>query len=45
MFQIKVAWVERREYIIDLILGSVVKVRSRSHPFFKMDHHIFDFRI
>jgi len=31
--------------IINLTLGGVVKVRSRSDQFFKMEHHIFDTRI
>jgi len=35
MFQTKVVWFEHRDIRrYDLILGGVVKVRSRSHRFF-----------
>jgi len=44
MFQ-KLYGSEEAEGTIDLTLSGVVKVRSRSYRFFKMEHHIFDSRI
>jgi len=46
VFQIKVK-IQKDLFtdLINLILGGVAKIRSRSHQFFKMEHPAFDSRI